>query len=86
MKTLIRHLSEIADLVIFDAPPLLAISDSLILAPLMQTVLYLTPIGFGSRKLARKGLELLRLVDSRPLGMVCNYVKRYDFEGYSYKY
>ncbi|HNV72031.1 MAG TPA: CpsD/CapB family tyrosine-protein kinase, partial [Candidatus Ozemobacteraceae bacterium] len=86
MDVAIRLLSASADLVIFDMPPLMAVADSAVLAGKVEAVLFLVPIGKESRRYALKGLDLLRLVKAPIVGMVCNFLKRHEFEGYRYHY
>lgn len=86
MEVAMKHLVAAADLVIFDMPPLMAVADAAVLADKVDAVLYLVPIGKESRRFAAKGLEILRLVKAPIIGMFCTFLKKHQFEGYSYHY
>lgn len=75
MGELIGRLQEIADVVLFDTPPTLAVADSVVLASRTDGVLLV--IGYGETKKAnsKKALDHLRRANARVLGTVLNRVE-----------
>lgn len=67
---LLARLATEADLVIVDAPPLLAVSDAAVLAPLMEGVLIVLTAGRSRRDAARAAREALDRVSAHVLGVV----------------
>jgi len=82
----VNFLKTQADFVLFDNPPINAVTDGLILATKVQRVLYLVAIGQASRKEVEKGLEFLSGLHCELMGMVCNWVKPHEMGGYYYHY
>jgi len=75
MVELIGRLQEVADVVLFDTPPTLAVADSVVLASRTDGVLLV--IGYGETKKAnsKKALDHLRRANARVLGTVLNRVE-----------
>lgn len=67
---LLARLSTLAGLVIVDAPPLLAVSDAAVLAPLLDGVLLVVAAGRTRREAARAAREALDRVGANVLGVV----------------
>jgi capsular exopolysaccharide synthesis family protein len=82
--------------IIFDAPPLIGVSDALILAPRLDGVVLVLRQGQASRDAAQRGVHLLRSVRARVLGVILNdvnprtastgYYGYYGYYGYGYGY
>lgn len=72
MHTLIEQLKTQADLVIFDSPPLHAVTDAAILASGLDGTLMVIDAGRTRRDAARHGREALAKVGARVLGAALN--------------
>lgn len=87
MRQLLDRLSEEADMVVVDSPPVVGFTDAVILSNRNDGVLYVVRSGFNSRKADAKALELLRQVNARILGVVLNGVSATDSNmSYAYYY
>jgi capsular exopolysaccharide synthesis family protein len=84
MQDLLRSLKDMYDYVIVDAPPALAVSDAIAMAPMMDGVLLVASHGIANREAARHTVELLGKVDARILGVVINNVEMSGRYGYGY--
>jgi capsular exopolysaccharide synthesis family protein len=58
--------------VVFDAPPLIGVSDAMILAPRLEGVILVLRHGRASRDAAQRAVQLLGSVRARLLGVVLN--------------
>lgn len=77
-----------ADIVLIDCPPVLPVTDALIVSARVDATLIVCVAGSTSRKEAARATELLRQVDAPLVGTVLNGVTAddaYDY-GYSYRY
>lgn len=83
---LIQALRGAFDIVILDCPPLLPVSDSLILAAYSDATLVVVSEGKTSRRDLARALELLRQVDAPLRGTVLNGTKNAGGLGYGYRY
>ncbi|MDH7475008.1 MAG: CpsD/CapB family tyrosine-protein kinase [Anaerolineae bacterium] len=73
MGEVIATLKERADLVLFDAPPVVAVTDAAVLAARTDGVLLLLRAGSTRREYAQRAKELLEKVNVRIIGAVlCN--------------
>lgn len=86
MRDLIHELEAEADLVIVDIPPILAVTDSSLVANITSAVLLVVRAHKTQFEAARRALEQLRSVQARVLGVVLNGVRVNDSEGYYYYY
>jgi len=68
----IRHFQQDHDIVILDAPPVVPVSDPLHYVEAVDGVLFLVMAGHTSRDLALRGVEILRSVDAKILGVIAN--------------
>lgn len=86
MTDLIEQLAGQADMVIFDTPPLLAVSDASILASRVGGTLLVVETAQTRRQLCLRGKEVLNQVGVTPLGVVLNKFnpKRSTYYGYGY--
>jgi non-specific protein-tyrosine kinase len=75
MIELIAHLRERSDLVIFDSPPLHAVTDPAVLASRLEGTILVVHAGRTSRTLVKQAGESLHKVGARLLGVVLNKVK-----------
>ncbi len=73
-RQVIASLEEIADLVLIDCPPVLPVSDALIVSGTVDATLLVASTKLSSRRTVRRTLEMLRSVDAPLLGAVLNMV------------
>jgi capsular exopolysaccharide family len=78
MKSLVDELKGSYDLILFDTPPVLAVTDSLIISSLCDGVLLVIHAGKVKKAYVRKAKEKLDFVQSRIIGAVFNQMKRQD--------
>jgi succinoglycan biosynthesis transport protein ExoP len=92
MKTLIAHVqSGPFDWVIIDTPPVLAVTDAVIIAPWVSGVVFILGSEITQKRLAERAVETLMTSHPRVLGAVLNRVdivrnKYYYSRYYGYKY
>ncbi len=75
MGEVIAALKTQADMILFDAPPVIAVTDAAVLASKVDAVLLVISAGRTKREHARKAKALLDKVNARLLGTVLNNVK-----------
>jgi polysaccharide biosynthesis transport protein len=90
MRDLIQKLSDMFDLVLFDTPPLLIVSDSLVLARFVDKAVFVVRWVKTKRKSALLGLKQLIDANADVAGVVLSQVdirrqSQYDSDGY-YRY
>jgi capsular exopolysaccharide synthesis family protein len=85
MKHLMTELSDLYDMIIIDSPPVLNVSDALLLSKNVQGVLLVSWAGSTTYEMIRKGLKQIREVSTTLIGMILN---RFDAKksGYYYGY
>ncbi len=76
MKSIIEELkqSDDYDLIIYDAPPILGLSDAALIAQNIDGVILLVSLGFVNRKLPLESAKLLESYDLNFLGIISNTV------------
>ena len=77
MQELMAKLRESADYVLFDSPPVLAVTDAAVLASKLDGVLLVINAGHTKREMAKKAKAALDKVNANIVGVVLNNVK-YD--------
>ncbi|MDQ4131961.1 MAG: polysaccharide biosynthesis tyrosine autokinase [Actinomycetota bacterium] len=75
-----------ADLVLVDSPPVLPVTDALILSNRVDATLLVTVAGTTTRKEVARTVELLKQVDAPVVGSVLNGVSAAGAYGYEYQY
>jgi len=75
MGEIIATLRERADLVLFDAPPIIAVTDAAVLASKVDGVLLVINAGTTKRDHAQRAKALLEKVNARLVGAVLNNVR-----------
>jgi capsular exopolysaccharide synthesis family protein len=75
MKEIIRKLTEYADIVLFDTPPINAVTDAAVLATSVDGVLLVFRAGNTKRDRAREAHKLLDKVNANVVGVVLTDVK-----------
>jgi capsular exopolysaccharide synthesis family protein len=82
MGALIERLRGEADIVLFDTPPVVAVTDAAVLAPRVDGVLLVLHAGHTRRDRARESRQILEKVKANIVGVVLNGAKQEH--GYSY--
>jgi non-specific protein-tyrosine kinase len=72
METLIERLQQEADMVLFDTPPVTAVTDAAVLATKLDGVLLVLKAGKSRRDRAREARRLLEQVKANIIGVVLN--------------
>ena len=85
MARFIRMMAEESDFVIFDLPPMLEISDALVLGAKVDGLMLVVHGDKTSREALRKAREKLDLLKIRTLGVVINNVNLPQHGAYYYK-
>ena len=75
MGEVIAALQQLADVVLFDAPPIVAVTDAAVLASKVDAVLLVVSAGKTKRDHAKKAKALLEKVNAHLIGTVLNNVK-----------
>jgi len=86
MGDLIDALKSVADIIIFDSPPALAVTDSAVLARQLDGVLLVVDSGETREPLARRAAEELGKVGAHILGVALNRLSPTNTDGYYYYY
>ena len=85
MRWLIGELERRFEVVIFDSPALMTVSDALTLVPAVSGVLIVSGVEQTTRQAALDLRKQIDLLGGRPLGIVANFAARtrgYDYYGY----
>lgn len=85
MEKLVAEFGEDFDTVIIDAPPLVPLTDAAILARLADGAVFVIRQGVTRREQVSAGVESLRAVNARLLGVVLNMAPKKDVEAYTYR-
>jgi len=85
MKELLKELQEQADFIIFDSPPVITVTDALVLATQVDGVVLVLDFGEVTRDAAKQTKELLEKVKAKILGAVLNKIDM-EKEGQYYPY
>lgn len=86
MRELIEQLKGEADVLLFDSPPILAVTDASILANQVDGVLLVVDAGTTRRGVAQRGKEQLDKVGANVLGAALNKLSHRGRGGYYYYY
>jgi len=90
MEALMKALRNVADFIIFDTPPVLAVADALVLGPKADGVIVVADAGTATRSGVRHVRQELEQVGSRIIGGVFNNFdpgrSRYYAPEYRYRY
>ena len=77
------------DVVLIDSPPVLPVTDALVISSMVDATLVVAVAGGTTRKEIARTVELLRQVDAPLIGSVLNGVRSdgsYGYGGYTYEY
>src|SRR5215475_707227 len=83
---LVAEASKYFDRVIIDTAPILAVSDTLLMTPYVQSVCLVVRAAKTARNAVQRALTLLGAAGSRPAGVVLNRLPRRRGAGYYYYY
>jgi len=83
MRTVIDQLKTQADIVLFDSPPVLAVTDAAVLATQLDGVVLVNDAGRTRRSLVQRAVEGLGKVNANLLGVVLNRMSS-SHDGYYY--
>lgn len=86
VRALLGELSQDADLVLVDAPPLLIVSDALAISPNVQALLFVARLGVVRRPMLSDALRALQQSPARVLGVVVTDVPTTQGHAYAYEY
>jgi succinoglycan biosynthesis transport protein ExoP len=86
MSQIVEHLAQEADVVIFDSPPVLAVTDAAVLSQKVDGVLLVVEAGGTQEKASCRMLAELVQVDAPVLGVVLNKIPTRGPGSYSYYY
>jgi capsular exopolysaccharide synthesis family protein len=81
-----ESLAESYSIVFIDCPPVLPVTDSLVLSRIVDTTVFIAMANRTTRRTARRAVEMLRQVDSPLLGTVLNGVPAEETYGSFYEY
>jgi capsular exopolysaccharide synthesis family protein len=81
-----ESLAESYSIVFIDCPPVLPVTDSLVLSRIVDTTVFIAMANRTTRRTARRTVEMLRQVDSPLLGTVLNGVPAEETYGSFYEY
>nr|WP_090856949.1 CpsD/CapB family tyrosine-protein kinase [Litchfieldia salsa] len=84
MAELLEEITEIFDIVIFDTPPVLAVTDAQILANKCDGVVLVTSSGRTENEAALKAKELIESAKGKLIGAILNNKKAKDSQYYYY--
>jgi Mrp family chromosome partitioning ATPase len=83
---LIADAARVFDRVVIDSAPILAVSDTLLMTPLVQTVCVVVRASHTPRHAVQRALGMLTAAGGRPAGVVLNRLPRNRGAGYYYYY
>jgi Mrp family chromosome partitioning ATPase len=83
---LVAEAARLFDRVVIDSAPILAVSDTLLMTPHVQTVCIVLRAGKTPRQAVRRAIGLLTGAGIRPAGLVLNRLRRTGGAGYYYYY
>lgn len=84
MSTLISEFRQAYEMIIFDTPPAISVTDSAILAREVDGVLLVVSMGQAETEMVKKAATIIRNVNGKLVGVIMNRVK-YE-RGYEYYY
>jgi polysaccharide biosynthesis transport protein len=76
MRVVLERLKAAAELVIFDAPPLQAVTDAAVLSSYLDATVYVVDAGHSRRGAVRQGREMLARAGANVLGVILNRVPK----------
>lgn len=86
MEEIIEELTEFFDLIIFDLPPVLAVTDAQIMATKTNGTIFVVPQGMVNKDQVLQSRDLLNKVNANVIGAILNRVEKDDDNYYYYYY
>ena len=88
MDALIKEMKSKFDVIIFDAPPVLVVTDASVLAPKMDKIVLVYEIGKTSRHALARTKSQLETMDGKIAGVILNHITQQTevFKAYPYYY
>lgn len=86
MSQLIEELYKEADILIFDTPPVLTVTDAAVLAPKTDGTIFVVHVGKTRRDTLSQAVERIKKTNAHPLGIVLNRIKPSHGSYYYYQY
>ncbi|QNR07501.1 CpsD/CapB family tyrosine-protein kinase [Macrococcoides canis] len=83
-KDLIKHLESYFDMIIIDTPPVLAVTDAVIMSTIVDGTIMVTNVETNNRNYLLKAKEVLLKSDANILGIVLNNVEKSTNDDYYY--
>lgn len=79
------------DLILVDSPPLIPVSDPMILAPFIDAILIVVKSGATQKEVVRRAVDILAKDKNKILGLIMNNVNQslpyhYNYSYYNYEY
>jgi Mrp family chromosome partitioning ATPase len=86
MKELLRNMSQHYDHILIDSPPLISVTDPVILSTMVDGSILVVQAGRSARELVRRARQELAGVGAKIFGVVLNNVdfKREGYDDYDY--
>lgn len=85
MRNVLQTLSEMFPYIIIDSPPVLPVTDAVVLSTQAQSVLLVVNAGHTARNQLKRSVERLREVNAKMVGCILNGLSRKN-DAYSYYY
>ncbi|TDM20839.1 polysaccharide biosynthesis tyrosine autokinase [Macrococcoides canis] len=85
-KELLSNLEEYFDMIIIDTPPVLAVTDAVIMSTLVDGTILVTNVEINNRHHLLKAKEVLQKSNANILGIVLNNVEKSSEDDYYYEY
>ena len=86
MRGLIERLCTMADLIILDSPPVLAVTDPMLLSPLVDGVILVVDAQHTGRQAVKRAAETIKQASPPLLATALNKVRPTGRSGYDYYY
>ncbi len=86
MSHLIQELYDEADVLVFDTPPVLTVTDAAVLSPQVDGTLFVVHVGKTRRDTLTQAVERVMKTNAQPLGVVLNRIKPSHGGYYYYQY
>jgi Mrp family chromosome partitioning ATPase len=83
MAEFLARVAEQYDMVLLDAPPVIAVTDPVLLAPMVESVLLVLKAGMSRIEMARKARNQLVKANAKNIGVVLNEARMHG-SGYYY--
>lgn len=84
MNELMKDLEENFDLIIYDMPPIIAVTDAQIMASKVDGTIFVLPKGQATKEEVLKSKEMLEMVNANVLGAIFNRVEKASDSYYYY--